>query len=159
IADELLVLLMSPRPHGANASAATPSRWLSLQHPTQARFPSPPGCSCSAGCPGASASGAIKSQCGALATDFLQRNVGMVNRARSVRGCTKKAALPAGYPEGRGWGSERSLHAGRPDYLDAKVTDFFAQRIAIEPEKFSGADLIAARRRQRRSDQRKFDLP
>ena len=42
---------------------------------------------------------------------------------------------------------------------DVEIVDLFAQRIAVEAQKLGRLDLIAARRRERRRNQRIFELP
>ena len=48
--------------------------------------------------------------------------------------------------------------AARPDHLQVEVADLLAQGVAVDAEQFGGPDLVAARRGQRRADQRAFDL-
>src|SRR5882757_4127571 len=42
--------------------------------------------------------------------------------------------------------------------LNIEVPDLLAQRVAVKPEQVGGADLVAARGRQRRGKQRHLDL-
>src|ERR1700694_2747221 len=50
-----------------------------------------------------------------------------------------------------------SLAAAAVD-LNVQIADFLPQRVAVEAEQVGRADLIAARRRQRRSEQRHLDF-
>src|SRR5947209_17500672 len=43
-------------------------------------------------------------------------------------------------------------------HRDIQIADLLAQRVAVEPKKIGGADLVAAGRRQRRGEQRHLDF-
>jgi hypothetical protein len=45
-----------------------------------------------------------------------------------------------------------------PNHLQIKVLDLLSQCIPINPEEFRGANLVAARCGERRSDERAFNL-
>src|SRR5215216_1651099 len=51
----------------------------------------------------------------------------------------------------------RSLAAAPVD-LNVEIPDLLPQRVAVEAEQVGGADLVAARGRQRRGEQRHLDL-
>src|SRR5581483_5183133 len=58
-------------------------------------------------------------------------------------------------PDARGPGASRRRRA---EHLDVEVADLLAQRIAVEAEQRRGADLVAARGRQRGHQQRTLDV-
>src|SRR5690349_5459456 len=66
--------------------------------------------------------------------------------------CDKSAARRRIYP------SVCALVAAAAIDLDVEVADFLAKRVAIDPEQIGGADLVAARGRERRRKQRIFDF-
>src|SRR5439155_21473760 len=72
--------------------------------------------------------------------------------ARVLRLCTASVSVPA--PVGR---RGHRLPA-RADDLDVEIADLLPQRVAIDAQKVRGPDLIAARRRQRRGEQRLLHL-
>src|SRR5690606_13011161 len=55
-------------------------------------------------------------------------------------------------------GTEQSPAFCRAIDVNAELTDFLAQRVAIDPEQFRRLDLIAARSSKRRQDERIFHL-
>src|SRR6266516_4679252 len=53
----------------------------------------------------------------------------------------------------------RRRSTGGADYLDFKLANLLAQRVAVDAQEIGGADLIAARGGERGRQQRIFDLP
>src|SRR6476659_5432125 len=56
-------------------------------------------------------------------------------------------------------GNWQVLSTGPAKYLNVKVADLLAQRIAVHPEKICGPDLVAAGRGQGCRQQRVLNLP
>jgi hypothetical protein len=67
----------------------------------------------------------------------------------------RKVAL---WPIGTIKSNERASAAAAED-LDIEIADFLAQRVAIDPEQIRRADLVTARGRKRRRQERMLDLP
>src|SRR5262245_65164078 len=52
----------------------------------------------------------------------------------------------------------RPASSAAAKHLDVEVADFLAQGVAVDPEQVSGADLVAARGRERHRQERMLDL-
>src|ERR1700736_1322946 len=81
--------------------------------------------------------------------------------------CDNSAAYPASKmisPQRLSASSETAVSeaatrlAAAPVDLNVQIADFLPQRVAVEAEQIGGADLIAARRRQRCGEQRDLDF-
>src|ERR1700687_113810 len=83
-----------------------------------------------------------------------------VAKLRQFRGasCRPNAPQPVPPPGAiDGFGAAKSLIAA-PVNLNVQIANLLPQRVAVETQQVSGADLIAAGRRQRRREQRHLDL-